>query len=166
MVVIKKSGVRTQPFVGNAVGGRLVYKTKVFLVDKQLVRAVVARHIARVAHINIQPAVGIYVRQRSARAPLFGASYACFFANVFKLKISFVQKQLVVAHVRGQKHVYQPVVVYIAQGYAAAVVKISVGKHIKFTVVAKFVFKINARVVRRHFGKQGRNFWGRRFAAT
>ncbi len=68
-VVVKENGVGAQSFVCHAVGFRLFFKRSIALVDEKFIAAVRPRYVARVAYVNIQPAVGIDVRHGDACAP-------------------------------------------------------------------------------------------------
>jgi hypothetical protein len=104
------------------------------------------RHMSGVANIDVEPAVIIDVDECNAGAPhaiLFQAGLCC---DVFELEVAFVQIEFVIAHIGSEQYVGESIIIEIADGYAAAVVKVAEKKTIFRLVVDDAIVKIDAGV--------------------
>ena len=136
------------------VRGCTINKPAIFLVDEQRVFGVQPLLIARIAHINVEPAIGIDVYHHDAGTPFIGFGNARRLGGICKTKAAFVDVQFVGTHVGGKNQVGQVVVVYVANGHTTAVVKIAVAKNVEIFVVGNVVGERYAGAIGRHQGKQ------------
>lgn len=125
------------------------------MIDKQFVLRFFARFIARVANIDVEQTVGVQIHHDDPGAPEFCADHARLFRDIFKLKIAFVEVQLVLAHVGSKEHIGKAVVVHVADGHAAAVVEIAVTEDVEIFGILDFVNEGDAGFVGRDLFKKG-----------
>jgi hypothetical protein len=102
--------------------------------------------MARIAYINIQPSVVVDVHKYHTCTPHTVLHDSGTFCNVLKLEIAFVEIDLVVPHIGRKENIRQPVIVQIAHGHAAAIIKVSEKKTILQVTVNYFIIEINAGI--------------------
>jgi hypothetical protein len=100
--------------------------------------------VARVAHVHIEPAIVIDIYHYRPGAPHTILFHTAFGSNILKFEIAFVEIQLVLIHVRSKQYVGQAIVVYIANSYATAIIKVTVSKYVKIFCVLNLIEKIDA----------------------
>ena len=106
---------------------------------------VVTFHIAGIADVNIQPAISIDIRHGHTRTPSAGSSHSCFFGYIFKLKVPFVEVQLIGSEVGRKIQIRKAIVIHISNGYPTPIVEVAVGKDIEVLVKSKVVLKADPR---------------------
>ena len=122
-------------------------KGTIVVIDIEFIPSVAVAHVARVADVDIQPAVIVDIDEYDAGAPHAVLPESGFGGSILEVKISFVEIDLIIAHIGGEHDVGKAVVIQIADGYAAAVVKIAKEKAVFQFVVDYFVIEIDAGVV-------------------
>src|SRR5438105_14799007 len=97
----------------------------VAVVDKEFIYSFKTLQFAGMTNIDIFPAVAINVYHGYPGFP--GAWPACnsgFIGNILELHMALVQVKTVAAHIAGKINILQSIAVYIADGYAAAIVDV------------------------------------------
>jgi hypothetical protein len=146
-IVIKERSLRGIAIVIQPVFFCSFCKSKVVVIDEKLVPPQFrVKHIAGITDINIQPAVVVDINQYNTGTPLFFCRKTGSFRNIFKLKIPFVEVELVASLVGSKKNIRQPVIVEVADGNTAAIIKIPVIEHIETAVLREFVLEMNGAV--------------------
>jgi hypothetical protein len=118
---------------------------------------VAAFHVAGIADIDIQPPVVVDIDQHDAGAPHAVLPEPGFCGGVFEMEIAFIEIDLIIAHIGRENDVGKAVIIQIADGYAAAVIKIAEEKAIFQLVVDHLVIEIDAGVV--HQFEKGRRLF-------
>src|ERR1700722_2064248 len=111
--------------------------------------------MAGIADIDVQPAVAVDVDHGDAGAPHAILAKAGFVGDVFKFEIPFVEIKLIGPHIGGEEDIGKAVVVDVADGYAAAVVKVAEEKTVIETSVLYGVLEPDAGAVGIQQGKHG-----------
>ena len=153
-VVVKKGRMGRVAGVSNAVLLGHFFKSAVFLVDVQLIFAVITFDLARVANVDVQPTVAIDVGHTYPGRPGAFATHLGFFRNVFKLPIAPIEVQAILIHIGGKVDVDQAIVVDIPQCDPSTIVEIAVGINIEFLIEFQLIDKFNTRNRTGHFRKQ------------
>ena len=149
LVVVEEGGMGRIAFVVEVVSFCSFGEGAVAVVDEEFVLAKGAVDVAGVADIDVEPAVGIYIGHGDTGAPDLCSGHTCFFGDVFKNKIAFVEIEFVLVLVGGEVNIRQAVIVDVADGYAATVVEVAVGKYVELLLVDNLVYKADSGYVGR-----------------
>src|SRR5258706_11122126 len=98
--------------------------------------------------MDVELAVAVDVRQRPARRPSTGFGDAGVLRDVAKLKVAEVQVELRAVLVGGEDDLGQAVAGEVAEGHAAAVVKVAVGEDVQVAGVGETIREADAGVAR------------------
>jgi hypothetical protein len=103
--------------------------------------------MARVADVDIEPAVAVDVGHDGAGAPHAILAEAGFCGDIFEVEAAFVEIEFVLTHVGGEEDIGESVVVDVADGYAAAIVEVAEEEAVGEFAVDYFVVEIDAGIV-------------------
>ena len=140
LVGVEKGAVRRRALVGEAPRRGLVGKAgdavgAIAPVDEELVGAVVAVHVAGVAHVEVEPAVGVHVGDGDAGAPRASPGHARELCHVLEADrpagLGAVQEELVRSEVGGEVEIGPAVPVHVAYADPAAVEEVAVGEDVE-----------------------------------
>jgi len=104
-------------------------------------------HMARIADVDIEPAVVVDVHEHGAGAPHAVLCEAGMGGNVFEMKVAFIEIELIVTHIGCKEDVGEAIVIEIANGNAAAVVEIPKEEAVLQFLILHFIVKVDARVI-------------------
>jgi len=113
--------------------------------------------MARVAYINIEPAIMVDIHEHDAGAPHAVLFKTGMGGDVLEVEIAFIEIELVLAHIGCKEDVGEAIVVEIANGYAAAVVEVPEEEAVVQFLIHHFVVKVDAGVI--HELKEGGVLW-------
>ena len=116
------------------------------LVDEQLVGTIRRIDFARVADVDVEPAVAVDVGKRNPGCPGPRPSETGLVGDVPEMKFSLVQIQPDTALIRAEHDFGQTVARKVADCDAAAVVVVAVGENVVVARVGEPVFEPHARV--------------------
>jgi hypothetical protein len=119
----------------------------VVVIDIEFVASVAVAHMAGVTDIDVEPAVVVDVYHGDPGAPHTILAEAGFVGDIFELEVALVEVQLIAAHIGGEEDIGEPVVVDIADGYAAAVVKIAEEEAIVQFAVLYIIHKVDTGII-------------------
>ncbi len=154
-VVVEKSDLGGIGGDVEAVFGGFFGKGTVVVIDIEFIPSVAVAHVARVADVDIEPAVAIDVDHGNAGAPHAILAEACFVGDIFEMEVSLIQVELTRAHIGGEEDIGQAVVIDVADGYAAAVIEIAEKEAVLESSVLYIVFEPDAGAILIQQGKQG-----------
>ncbi len=112
-------------------------KAEIAVIDKQLVVSSGNVGITGLTNVNVTESIAVNVGECDAGTPDAGARYPCLVCNVFELKISSIEIKFIVGLIAGEVHVQQTIVIDIANGYAGAIVKITICVRIESFGISK-----------------------------
>src|SRR5664279_3512326 len=101
--------------------------------------------MSRIANINIQPPVVVDICKNDSGTPHAILFKTRFISYVFKLPISFIQIELITAHIRSHENIRKSVVVNISDGHPTPIVKIPEKKAVIQSAVLHIILKMNPR---------------------
>jgi hypothetical protein len=130
-----------------AIFGGGLGKSAVVVIDIEFVLSVAVAHMAGITDIDVEPAVIIDIYHGDAGAPHAILSEAGFIGDILELEVAFVEVELIAAHVGGEEDIGESVVVDIADGYAAAVVKIAEEEAIVKSPVLYIVREVDTGII-------------------
>ena len=142
-IVVEEGGVGAEPFVVQAVGSGLLGKVAIAIVDKQFVFLVIACDVSRIANVDVEFAVAIYVGHGNSRTPAPGSSYSGLVRDVFELPVAFIQVKFIGRHIGREIKIGKAVAVDVPDGNTAAVVVVAVGQYIELLGVLYAVDEVD-----------------------
>lgn len=153
-VIIEEGGMGGVSVVVESVFSRFFGEGEIVVVEEELIATLSrVQHMTGVAEVDIEPSVLIEVDKYDAGGPLFFSAEAGFIGNVFKLKISFVPKKLIGTLIRREEYFWESVVVEVAGGDTASVVKVSVFEYVEVFGLFQVIGEFDTAVV--DLGEQG-----------
>src|SRR5690606_26512273 len=99
-VIVKKCSMGAVTRIVQAIRFCLFSKSAISIINKELILLRFTICITRVTHIDIQPAISVYIGHTYPSAPGLAAAYSCFICYVLKLQISLVEIKPVLLLIR------------------------------------------------------------------
>jgi len=85
----------------------------------------------------------LWISSRTSACTTWPAGNGGFIGNILELHFAFIEVKPVTAHISGKINILQPVAVYVADGYASAIVDVFVHHYIGIKVLIQHIGKIN-----------------------